>query len=219
MYSAMHRLQQSVALILTLVACLAPVTNCPAATNEIDIPNTFTHILLTKQTVADEVAKCLPSVSQEMVSNIAGKFPQSDSITTVQTKDGYFVILNTNGYCIQKSSNDYPILAIEAFYNTANPSKEVPAEVTEKLYKKIAVLIAQKGTAKVAFVFTNGNAMIVDYSVKDAYLLYPHHFKKSGEWESEKIDIKFNDKRMKTFHSTKYDNQEQKKYLLAHRNN
>ena len=152
-----------------------------------------------------------------MLSDIAAKFPQSGAITTVQNNDGYFVIADTNGYCIQKSANNYPILATEAFYKTANPPSDVPTDVTEKWYQEIATLIAQKGNANVAYVFENGNAMIVDYSAKDAYLLYPHSFKKAGEWESDKIDVKFSDSRMKSFDATEYNKKAEKQYLLSHR--
>lgn len=217
MYNPMRRLKHSAVFFLTLAACLGPMTDCRAASDEISIPSTLTHVLLTKETLAPEVTKCLPAVNQTILSSVVADFPQSSGITTVQNNDGYFVISNTSGYCIQKSANKYPIFAVEAFYMTANPSNEVPTEVTEKWYREIATLIAKKGTAKVAFVFSNGNAMRVDYSIKDAYLLYPHSFKKAGEWEAEQIDAKFSHAMMNSFDATEYNNKPQKSYLLAHR--
>ncbi|CAK7017657.1 MAG: hypothetical protein DELT_02305 [Desulfovibrio sp.] len=217
MYNPLRRLKQSTVAFIALAAFLVPVQSCHAAADEIKIPSTFTHIMLTKQTVAPEVSKCLPAISKTMLSSIEKDFPQSGAISTVQSKEGFFIIMNTNGYCIQKSANNYPILATEAFYKTANPPSKVPTEVTEKWYTEIATLIAKKGNAKVAYVFSNGNAMLVDYSVKDAYLLYPHSFKKAGEWESEKIDLKYSDKMMDSFDATEYNKKPQKSYLLAHR--
>ena len=217
MYIPMHRMKLSAVFFLAFVVCTVLVTDCRAATGAINIQSTFTHISLTKETVASEVSKCLPAINKSMLSNITADFPQSGGISTVQSKNGYFVISNTNGYCMQKSASNYPVLATEAFYKTANPPKEVSSAVTEKLYTEIATLIAQKGKAKVAYVFSNGNAMVVDYSVKDAYLSYPHSFKKAGEWESEKIDVKFSDGNMNTFDVTRYNQVSEKKYLLSHR--
>ena len=217
MHTPMRRLTLSAVFFLTFAACLAPLTDCRAAADEISIPSTFTHVLLTKQTVSSEVSKCLPAISEKMLSNIASDFPHTGSIATVQSSNGYFVIAETSGYCIQKSANNHPILATEAFYKTANPPSEVPTETTEKWYTEIATAIAQKGTAKVAYVFSNGNAMIVDYSVKGAYLLYPHSFKNAGEWESEGIDMKFSDKKMDSFDATQYNSKSEKSNLLLHR--
>lgn len=217
MYSPMRCLKHYAVFFLALAVGLVSVPDCWAATKDINIPSTFTHVLLTKQTVAPEIEKCLPGVSPHFLTNITSDFPKAGSTITIQNSAGFFVISNTNGYCVQKSKDNYPILAAEAFYKTANPPSDVPKDVTDKLYKDIAVLIAKKGQAKVAYAFNNGNAIIVDYSVKDATLIYPHYFKKAGEWESEKIDIRFTHKMMESFDVTEYDKQTQKLYLLAHR--
>jgi hypothetical protein len=66
--------------------------------------------------------------------------------------------------------------------------------IADSWYKHIAMYIATKGTAKVAYTFPNGNAFIATYwvaSTKTSSLYYSSEFKKVGTWEKEIFDRKF----------------------------
>jgi len=213
-----HNLSYSLRSLLLLVLCCLPLTDSRAEKNEINIPSTFNEVELSKKTVVSEIIKCLPSAPQDFLSRTTADFPEGDGvISTVSGPTGWFVIRGTRGYCVPKSTNGYPILATEAFQDTVNPSP-VPTRVAEQWYKQIATLIAQKGSAKVAYVFDNGNAALADYSsTKGSELHYSLSFKKAGGWETEKLDAKFSDKAMQSCSIRQYGGKFEKSYFLLHR--
>jgi hypothetical protein len=120
---------------------------------------------------------------------------------------------------LRKSSEQFPIFAAEAFYETANP-RGVPPDVAEGWYKQIAFLMAARGAVKVAYVFEKGNAIVVDYWVeprKSYQLQYSGSFRKQGSWESENIDFRFSYPSMSSVGETKRGGATVKENLLSHR--
>jgi hypothetical protein len=74
-----------------------------------------------------------------------------------------------------------------------------------------------KGVAKVAYVANNGNAFIARFWLEktpDYALSYSSIYKKAGEWESEKLDVRFSDPSMKSVSETKRSGLDQKKFPL-----
>ncbi|MCL1825907.1 MAG: hypothetical protein FWG26_08230 [Betaproteobacteria bacterium] len=180
------------------------------------IPNAIVELKLSRDTAGPEIKKCLPKMSQDIITRALDGFPKPRERTvTLSSEDGFFAIIEKSGYCIQKSTSGYPMLAPEAFYETVNPNN-VPSKLKEQWYKRIATLIAQKGVARIAYVDVKGGAYIVDYSInKDdpIFLFYPFVFKKHGEWESEKLDAKFSDNRLNSIRATEYNEKHEKPYL------
>jgi len=202
-----------------VLSSLISLSECRAEENAISIPKSFTKLKLSKGNIASEIANCLPGMNQEFVtkSDTVKDFPQPHAVIRIESaNDGYFHILNTSGYCVQKSANGHPILPTEAFYKTVNPLGKLSSTLTEQWYEEIARLIAQKGHARVAFVFSNGNATIADYKIEKEnpdILVYSENFKKSGEWESGNFDAKFSNKGLEQISVTKYNDKSEKPYI------
>ncbi len=187
------------------------------------IPAKFDAIALTKENYAAQVNKCIPTISVDAsyLKDSIKNFP-SNGITTYQNPKvpSLFVVHQKTAVCMKLSANKYPIFATEAFIDTVNPNG-VSQKVMDKWYRQIAILIAQKGSAKIAYVVNNGNAFIVNYSVKSDFaqqLNYSMQFKKAGTWESEKLDSKFTHASLSGVEETKRGGQGAKPFPLSHRN-
>ncbi|MDR2451585.1 MAG: hypothetical protein LBE85_07430 [Candidatus Accumulibacter sp.] len=186
------------------------------------IQNKFNVINLKKETFGAEVNKCIPAISVDspLLKDSIKDFP-SNAITTYRSSGvaSVFVAHRTTGLCLKLSPGKHPIFAAEAFIETVNPVG-VPQNVVDDWYKRIAATIAQKGSAKIAYVFDNGNAFFVNYSVESdspCQLMYSLQFKEAGTWESEKLDSKFTHASLSNISETKRNKQSIKHHPLLHR--
>lgn len=194
-----------------------------AAQENTSISSKFDAIKLTKETYAKQVNKCIPAISVDApyLKDSIKNFP-SNGVTTYQNPKvaSLFVAHQKTAVCMKLSPEKYPVFAAEAFIETVNPNG-VPQNIVNNWYQQIATLIAQKGSAKIAYVVDNGNAFIVNYSVKSDFahqLMYPMQFKKAGTWESEKLDSKFTHASLSGVNETKRGGQSIKPFPLSHRN-
>lgn len=184
----------------------------------VQIASRFDTVEVTAATLGLEVNKCVPQLNGDSpsIQKHLKAFPNRNIMGFGHMSSANnFVLRQTTAVCLQKSSEKHPIFAAEVFLNTANP-KGVPPDVVDDWYKQIALGIATKGVAKVAYVFANGNANTVSYWVEtphDIDLYYSSTFKKAGTWEKEKYDAQFSHPSMTGFSETKG----RKAYLLAHR--
>lgn len=191
--------------------------------NQVQIASRFATVEVTRETLGLEVNKCIPSLDadSQSVRDLLQKFPNNDATTVIKhdRSSRYFLLHKTSAICLEQSTALLPIFAAEALLETANPIG-VPPDVTDGWYKKIALLIATQGVAKVAYVYENGNAFKVSYWVNTTPpfgLLYSSEFKKSGAWETDNFDARFSYSTMTSFTVTKRSGSEQKNYPLAHR--
>jgi hypothetical protein len=154
------------ALVATAPPALAQATNDQYGANKIQ--SKFDVIKLKKETFGTEVNKCIPTISADssFLEDSIKDFP-SNGIRTYRNPAvaSIFVVHQTTGLCLKLSPEKHPIFAAEAFVKTVDP-KGVPQNVVDGWHKQIAATIAQKGSARIAYVFSNGNAFIVNYSVK-----------------------------------------------------
>lgn len=219
--------------IVYLAAFLAGCTDLPEKSfsppndyvpiNQIQIASRFVTVEVTRETLGLEVNKCIPSLDadSQSVRDHLQKFPNNDATIGIRhaSSSRLFLLHKTTAICLEQSTALLPIFAAEALLETANPIG-VPPDVTDGWYKKIALLIATQGVAKVAYVYKNGNAFKVSYWVNTTPpfgLSYSSEFKKSGTWETEIFDARFSHPTMTSFTVTKRSGSEQKNYPLAHR--
>lgn len=189
---------------------------------KVQIESRFVTVEVTKETLGIEANKCvrpLNSNSQSIQKQLKD-FPNKNMVIFGHASSANrFLLHQTTAVCLQKSSEKFPIFAAEAFFDTTNP-KGVPPDVVDGWYKQIALLIATKGVAKVAYVFANGNAFSVSYWVEppsESGLYYSSTFKKAGTWETEKLDAQFTHPTLTSLSETKRSNSFQKSNPLAHR--
>jgi hypothetical protein len=216
------KIESSKPTILVLFAGAFLATAPLASAQEIQIKSKFDTVKLTKETYGTEVAKCIPTFSADssFVKDHLKNFPFDGFMThTNSSVASVFVAHQTTGLCLKLSPGKYPIYAAEAFVETVNPEGP-PEKVIDGWYKQIAALIARKGSAKIAYVFGNGNAFIANYSVESDRpyrLSYSTQFNKAGAWENEKLDAKFTHASLSNISETKRDGQGVKPYVLLHR--
>jgi hypothetical protein len=216
------KLTTAILLVFAFVTT-APLALAQATSNGTNqIQSKFDVIKLEKETLRTEVNKCIPAISADssLLKDGIKDFP-GNAITTYQGSKAasVFVVFRTTGLCLKLSPKKYPIFAAEAFIKTVSPDG-VPQNVVDDWYKRVAATIAQKGSAKIAYVFNNGNAFIVNYSVKSDspyQLMYLSQFKKAGTWESEKLDSKFTHASLSGVTESKWNEQSIKPHPLLHR--
>lgn len=215
-------------LALTVAGCVSqPQRVFPPPTDyvpikEVQIQSRFPTVEVTGDTLGVEANRCVPQLNGDTPS-IRAKlkdFPNRNIVSFEHMSSAnMFILRQTTAVCLQRSSEKFPIFASEAFLETANP-KGVPPDVTEEWYKKIALLIASKGSAKIAYVFDNGNAFSVSYwvEVSPGFALdYSSVFRKAGTWEAERLDAQFSHPSMTSVAETKRSGSAQKIFPWAHR--
>lgn len=189
---------------------------------QVQIPSRFSTVEVTKENLGIEVNKCVPQLNlySEGVRKHLVSFPGKDLIGFGHVSSSkIFLLQRTTAICLQKSSEKFPIFASETFLDTINP-QGVPPDVVEEWYRQIALLIATKGMARVAYVFKNGNASITSYWVENQSsfsLNYSRIFEKKGEWEKEGIDAEFIYPTMTSVSETKRSDMSKKHNPISHR--
>jgi hypothetical protein len=217
-----------------LVACVTACTTPPqkyfppptdyVPIDQVQIPSRFDTVEITVNNFAIEAQKCVPQLmtDSQSIKNSLKNFPNTNIVNFGHASSANeFVLRKTTGFCMHRSSEKFPIFAAESFLETVNPEGVAP-DITEEWYKQIALLIAQKGMAKVAYVMENGNAYLVTYWVQSSpasALIYSKLFQKAGTWEKEKLDVRFSYPTMATLSETKRNGETKKYYPLAHRKN
>ncbi len=178
--------------------------------SQISIPSQFTVIPIDISNFDKEANKCVPTlhVSAQSIQQTSNNLNKANSTTVFShlSSANRFVIHQGNAVCIPFSAAKYPIFPAEMINDTANP-KGVSPDIIEGWNKKIAELIATKGFAKVAYVFSNshGNANIVKYwtAQNDTTLHYSSNFQVAGSWENDNYDAKFTDNDLNSFSEVK----------------
>ena len=213
------------AVVLTVFTGTAKAFSSPndyTPISKIKIESHFTSIEVTRQNLPSEITKCIPQLNtrSKNIKDLQDKFPEKHTIVGLghENSSKTFLLRQTTGICIQKSSNKFPIFASEAIIGTVNP-EGVPPDVVDDWYKQIARLIATKGVAKIAYVFGNGNIFAATYWVEptsEFTLFYDDVFKKAGTWEKEKFDAKFSHPSISSVTETKIDGLKEKRFPLAH---
>jgi hypothetical protein len=212
----------------TLAGCAAPHRAAvPPPTDyvpidRLEISSQFPTVELTRETLAAAINQCVPQVKVDSSGSRSAlsQFPSNNVVLIGHLSSAnQFWVNKTTGFCLRTSSAKFPILAGEAFIETVNP-KGVPPDVTDGWYRQIALRMASRGSAKVAYVFENGNAFVVDYwmeSNRGATLRYSSALRKAGTWETETIDFRFTHPALSAVSETKRGNEWAKPNLLAHR--
>jgi len=180
--------------------------------DQIQIKPKFDTVLLTKENLATEQQKCVPflQLNSDSTRNSVSKFPRHNVTIAVghQSSSKKFIYRGTTGLCLEYSENKYPIYAAETFIATDNPTG-IPPDVTNNWYMKIAMQIAHKGQAKVAYITNKGTAFLVSYwsdQTGGFTLYYATEFKKAGEWENVTVDYKFSNSALNGFAETRRGN-------------
>ncbi len=171
--------------------------------DQIRIKQKFDTVVLTKENLAREKQKCLPFL-QDNTDNMryaVSDIPRNNAIVTVANPNSSkrFIYSGTTGLCLEFSANKFPVYAAETFIRTANPTG-VPPDITNDWYMKIAMQIALKSQAKVAYITDKGAAYLVSYWSEQTgglTLHYSWEFKKIGEWENTQVDYRFFDPRLR----------------------
>jgi hypothetical protein len=223
---------------LAIAFCAASVIGCAEAPpkkefarpddyvpiGQVQIASRFETVDVTLDNLGSEAHKCVPQLDADS-TNIKKErqhFPSKNILIFGHVSSANsFVVRKTIAVCIHESSEGFPIFAAEAFLETANP-KGVPPDVIDSWNKQIALLIAAKGEAKIAYAMGNGNAFTVSYWVESSQkfgLSYSSVFKKTGDWENEKYDAQFSYPTMAGFSVVQRSGSSQKIYLLSHRFN
>jgi hypothetical protein len=194
-----------------------------ASAQEIQIESKFDAVELTKETYGTEIKKCIPAIDADssFIRDIIKDFPVN-GFRKIRNSEmpSVFVAHQRTAFCLKLTPGKHPIYATEAFIGTVSPGGP-PEKVVEGWYRQIATLIAQKGSARIAYAFANGNAFIANYSVEadsPEKLLYSAEFRKAGDWESEKLDTRFTHASLSTVTVSKWNDKEVKPFLLLHRN-
>jgi hypothetical protein len=187
--------------------------------DKVKIMSTFARIEITRENLSKEARRCISDENADdwRIRRELRDFP-SNKIKMVSHANSSkkFVFWKTTGICLEESTERFPIFAAEMFLKTVNPNG-VPDEIADEWYRQIALLIATRGSAKIAYVFTSGNAYLANYWIdgsKPYELLYSKDFRKVGTWEMEKIDIRFTHPAMKGISENQI-NYESKKYMLG----
>jgi hypothetical protein len=191
-----------VAAVMLVTACAtqAPRT-FPAPTDRIPleqvvIDREFVRTPLTRESFGEEANKCVPPLNAQSssVQTTLRDFPSRNIVSLGHVSSGStFVVQQSTAICIRQSDQGHPIFAAEAFVDTVNP-QGVPPDVRDAWYKQVAMSIASRGQARVAYTFPNGNAFVATYWVEPASkqtLNYTNEFKKQGEWEAGRFDMTF----------------------------
>jgi hypothetical protein len=159
--------------------------------DKVKIMSTFARIEITRENLGKEASRCISDVDADdwRIKQELRDFP-SNKIKMVSHANSSkkFVFWKTTGICLEESTERFPIFAAEMFLKTVNPNG-VPDEITDEWYRQIALLIATRGNAKIAYVLTSGNAYLANYWIDRPMphkLLYSMDFKKAGTWEMEK---------------------------------
>jgi hypothetical protein len=190
--------------------------------DQIQIASRFDTVEVTPDTLGTEVVKCVPQMNPDSqgIKKVLQGFPSANiNAFGHASSSRIFILHRTTGTCMQRSAAKFPIFAAEAFVGTVSPSG-VPPDVVDGWYKQIAMQIARKGTAKVAFVFNNGNAFVANYWVEataDFSLYYSSAFRKAGTWETENFDARFSDSTLSSISETKTSGKAEKTYPFSHR--
>jgi hypothetical protein len=198
----LFKLLIAVTCTVLLVACAAPQNKTFAPptdyvpNNQIVITSKFKVVTVTRENFFYEANKCVQSYNPDAtaIRKTLEKYPSKDLLGVGHVRSSKTFVLHLNkGFCLERSASDFPIFAAEAIANTVNPIGVSPL-ISDNWYKHIAMYIATKGTAKIAYTFPNGNAFIATYwvaSTKTSSLYYSSEFKKVGTWEKEIFDRKF----------------------------
>lgn len=190
--------------------------------SEVQITSRFNTVEVTRETLGLEVNKCIPQINADSqgIKQKLGKFPSDNSWAIGQASSAnIFLLRRTTAVCLHKSSEKFVIFSAEAFFDTANPHS-IPPDIIENWYKQIALLVATKGVAKVAYVFSNGNAFVVSYWIEKPLefgIFYSSVNKKAGEWEKDNFDAKFSHPSLESMSLTKRSGLSQKMDPLSHR--
>lgn len=219
---------------LVVCFCAVLLTGCAGSPPKAPPPNDYVHITqvqitsrfntveVTRETLGFEVNKCIPQLeanSQGVIERLQ-EFPSNELWWVGQASSGnIFLLRKTTAVCLHKSSKEFVIFAVEAFDDTVN-LEGVPPIVNDHWYKKIALLIATKGEAKVAYMIGNGKAFVARYWIQKPLefgIFYSSDFKKTGEWEKEKFDIRFFHPSLVTVSETKRYGLSEKMDPLSHR--
>jgi len=163
---------------------------------QIEIKSRYDTTEVTRESLGHEVNKCAPQAGgdAQSIRHALQDFPNKNIVAFGQASTANVFILNrTTGFCLRRSTANFPIFAAESFIDTVNP-KGVPADVVDGWYKQIAMLIATKGIANTAYLMGKGDAFITTYwtdVVPTFNLIYSTVFKKAGTWEADNLDVKF----------------------------
>lgn len=195
------------------------------ALNNIQIPDEFSVFDLSADTLPAQARQCVSTMAESSkgIQDLVRDFPR-DRATVVIGHTGSasrFVVMGKQAVCLRYSETRYPIFAIEAFQNTVNPVLRGDSkQVVNDWFRQIATLLARNGSVKVAYAFKNGNAFIATYSVEDPVaptLHFSSRFKRVGEWENERVDLKFSDPALNSVVEFRVNGKSEKSNLLGHR--
>jgi hypothetical protein len=222
------KLLQIISSAIFLGACATPAPKpyfAPASDQiplqSIQIASVFETVSVNANNLGAEANRCVPQIngSSKSVLDLLQRFPNNNINTLGHVSTSKrFSVRNNVAYCLSRSVGNHPIFAAEAFFRTANPDG-VPPDVTDVWYKKIAYSIAEKGSSKVAYKFSNGNAALVSYwtNPQNDSINYSYEFKRLGTWETDKYDNIFTNPSMSGVTTTKNNNQMTKSFPLSHR--
>jgi len=191
---------------------------------KVQIADKFPTIALTQETLLQEMHRCVPKAcsTQPCMSEGVSRFPsKSLGVFGHANLSNQFWVLGSTGMCLQTSSERFLILAAEAFYGTANPVG-ISSSIADSWYRQLALLMAKKGSVKVAYKMADGSAYVVNYWVDPGQsfsLFYSASKRELGSWEQEALDFQFSDPSMASVAINKKSpgDKYQKTNLLYHR--
>jgi hypothetical protein len=176
------------------------------------IESRFPSVELTRENVAAEATRCIPQLegTGAGIKQLTSKLPLPPGTSTLLghvSSASQFMVSRSTGICLQQSQARHTILAAEAFVDTVSPVG-IPPDVLDDWYKQIALKMAQAGAVKVAYVYTNGNAVAVSYwfgsgETEKRTLYYSQEFKKAGAWEAGSYGLVFKHANLASISETK----------------
>ncbi len=151
---------------------------------------------LTVNSIASEARACLGyEIQNQMLAAIQKDFPVRSGFSIVRNPNSsqFVYFFASSMACIPLSKQGFPILAAEALTETVVPIG-VPNDVKLDWDKKIVARIASRGTARVLYVYPNGNAQSAVYWVKpdeQGAIHYGTDFRRAGQFQAADYDFQF----------------------------
>jgi hypothetical protein len=146
----------------------AQLENAPVPISEIKIQKAFERTRLTKDNFSSFIASCIPtypeSAKDKFLADWRLPLIKSTMVLAHAQHTSFAQISGEWAVCVRESENKFPILPSEAFKNTANPTG-ISETQADEFYAKIAMMLAEKGFAEVAYILKQGNAYQVTYRV------------------------------------------------------
>ncbi len=202
--------------LLTFLTSAALLLGCASSPNAVaidpsNIAEKFDVSEVTTTNMLDLTRSCLgANIQTQVTESLLKDFPIRSGFSVVSNSQSknYAYFFASSMTCIRQTARGYPILAAEAFNRTVVPVG-VPDSIKLEWDKKIAARIASHGTARVLYLYNNGNGHSAIYWVKlddKGVLHYGSDFKRAGQFQVSDYDFQFSHPNITSVSTVSYQN-------------